>query len=461
MSTPLEEVIARSPDPHNGSGPFWAYGSAPLARLDAAGTLAASLPDTSTEVRPLCNTRLRLFQREPRSSWSMVFQNPEFDQREPCPLAVLPGGRILVSINPRIAPFRTEPDGSVVMWYCSPRLLEFDAARPGAYPLLHTPVWDEPWPFTDHSYRGIAADGERGEVLLLNIEGNLWNGPDTGRYHWCLLDAEGRTAANGRLTFPVRGCYPSVVLRGRRACVLAVSDVVESNAAWAAHKREALGLKWDYDFRRLFLVQSPDIGARGFGTPLLVDDADATAGYLRHLDMLIDEAGDLHLLYLKRNVWKTTIRDRFFPGLPLSITLCYARVRGEEVVERRDLAACREDAAGWAVDPAGPLGPWGRGEQLRTRDPLPLCAALHVSPGRSPRVVLSQAAVDPSAPGTGGMFVLGLDGTRRRAPVTTRLDLFQAASARNGSLVLPGAIDLVGASAASPDVMRYASIPLD
>ena len=456
----IEEDIARSEPSYNGSGPLWAYGSAPAARLDAEGTVFATVPDASRTVRPLCNSKMRLFMRRPGAGWETIFENPDYDQREPCPVALLPGGRVLVSINPRVAPFRAEPNGSAVMWYCSPLLLEFDAGRPRDFPRLITPVWDEPWPFTDHSYRGIAADPVRGEVLLLNIEGNLWRGPDTGRYHWCLIDAEGRTGANGVYAFPVRACYPAVLLRGRAAHVLAVSDIAEPNPAWAAHKKQVLGMKWDYDFRRLYLAGSPDLDARGFGPPLLVDDADETAGYIRHLDMLCDQSGDLHILYLRRNVWKTFMRDRFFPGLPIEITLQYARARAGAVIQRRSILSCREDASGWLVDPSGPTGPWGKGEELRTRDPLPTCAGLHIGPGGRVMVLVHQRAVDPDRAGDSGMFLIEPDGPARRAPVTRPLDLFQAVTDRNGSVTMPGAVDIIGASASLPETIRFASIPI-
>ena len=450
MARLVEEVITRAREPRNGAGPFWAFGSPPLARLDAEGTLAVTVPETSTEVRPLCNTRLRVFARRPGASWNETFRGDEVDQREPCPVAVLPGGRLYVSTNPRTATLHEEPDGSSTAWYCSPRVLAFETLAPGAVPRVLVPAWDEPWPFTDHSYRGIASDPARGELLLLNIEGNLYTGSDPGRYHWCLMDGDGRTHANGLLEFPVRGCYPAVALRGRRAVVLAVSDIAEPNAAWAAHKRQALGLKWDYDFRRLFLAEAPDLGAGGFGPTLLVDSVEETAGHIRHCDLVMDGEGSLHVLYLRRSTWKTSLRDRFFPGLPIEVALCYAKVAGGRVVDRRVLAACREDPGAPLRDPAGPLGPWGRGEAFRTADPLPLCAALHAGPG-GVRAVCRDSA---------GMSVAALDGARRRLDSGTPLDLFQAGSARNGSFVAPDALDLIGASAESPELIRYASIPL-
>jgi hypothetical protein len=119
-------------------------------------------------------------------------------------------------------------------------------------------------------------------------------------------------------------------------------------------------------------------------------------------------------------------------------------------VERRVLAECREDAAAPLFEPSGTLGPWGRGDQFRSADPVPLCAALHLGPAGLHVIIRD----------TAGMYVGDLDGARRRVEMAVPLDLFQAASQRNGSVVLPGSIDLVGASAGSPDVIRRAAVPV-
>ena len=75
-------------------------------------------------------------------------------------------------------------------------------------------------------------------------------------------------------------------------------------------------------------------------------------------------------------------------------------------------------------------------------------------------VLVHQRAVDPDRAGDSGMFLIEPDGPARRAPVTRPLDLFQAVTDRNGSVTMPGAVDIIGASASLPETIRFASIPI-
>jgi len=322
-----EEILSRYENPNNGSGPMWCYGSPTLVR-DGERVFAA-VPEVGKDVKPLCNTRWQLFCREPGRGWERVHVSPRFDEREPCPLVRLPGGRILLSVNPAVRQSGQYPDGRTTH-VCEPHLLEFSAADPRKPPVAIQPTWDKPYTFTEHSYRGIAADRLAGEILLLNIlahEGQAWT----------FRDRSGAWSRQGLLTFPRRACYPQVALRNRAACILAISDIVEPNPQWRAFKKQKTGQEWDYDFRILYFTSTPDLTTQPFSPALTVASRDATCGHIRNLDLWIGPDGDAHVIYLDRNIWHPFMRDQFFPGTPITIALKYSRVSGGKVTETRTI----------------------------------------------------------------------------------------------------------------------------
>jgi len=327
LDVAAEEVICTYEPPGNGSGPMWCYGSPTIVR--EGERVFAAAPETGKNVKPLCNTRWQLFVREPGKGWQRAQAGAKFDEREPCPLVRLPGGRILLSVNPAIRQTGQYRDGRTTH-ACEPHLLEFSAADPRKPPALLKPKWDKAYAFTEHSYRGIAADRLAGEILLLNILGHQGQA-------WSYLDRTGVWSRQGMLVFPRRACYPQVALRNRAACVLAISDIVEPNPAWRAFKKKVTGNDWDYDFRILYFTWTPDITKAPFAPPATIASRDETCGHIRNLDLWIGPDGDAHILYLDRNIWHAFIRDKFFPNTPISVSLVYARLREGKVVERRTL----------------------------------------------------------------------------------------------------------------------------
>ena len=134
-------------------------------------------------------------------------------------------------------------------------------------------------------------------------------------------------------------------MKARSAHVLAIGDIVEPNEEWRKYKREKTGREWDYVFRRLFYVWSPDISKQGFSEPVEIDNVDATGGYIRNQDMWVDGNGDAHLLYLKQTA-VPIIRDRFLPGTPVVASLEYTLIRHGQIVERRSLVKGGEGIEG-------------------------------------------------------------------------------------------------------------------
>lgn len=314
----VEEHITDYLPPDNGAGPLWCYGSPVIVRH--GDELFAGIPETNLALNRLCKTRWQLWRRN-AAGWQMIQHGTSFDEREPCPLIRLPGGRLLLSVNP-LADLSIERGGG----RCVPQILEFSANRPDHPPIVHRPVWDRVYDsFCEHSYRGIGVDHDTQNVLLLNIDAH--NG-----YPYTLMDASGAWPHQSSFTFPIRACYPQVGLRHGAAHVLAIGDIVETRADWRAYKKQMTGNDWDYDFRRLFYTWTPDVYAAPFQTPLEIATYEETAGHIRNSDLWIDAEGAAHILFTTKNIWHDVMRDRFFPGTPIVSTIEYRVIRRGKIV---------------------------------------------------------------------------------------------------------------------------------
>ncbi|MFA6111396.1 MAG: hypothetical protein WDA75_21780, partial [Candidatus Latescibacterota bacterium] len=309
------------------------------------------------------------------------------------------------------------------------------------------PVWQGAPAFTEHSYRTVAADGPRSEVLYLQNVGY-----DVA--HLSFLDHEGRWTGQGTVTWPfgdryeqpqpLRLCYPNVFLHRRAAHFFGVGDIVEPVAAWRQAKHEITGRDWDYVFRRLFYAWSPDITREPFGPWLEVADLDATAGHLRNGDLHVDEAGMAHLVWTATSV-DVRLRDRFFPGQAVVQSLEYAAVRAGKVLTRRTLARVEEGEDGLRPDT-------GRFHLLADGR-----VVLVASFGRNLPNSSLPATVGRVAALTEGSAAL----TWTEVPLADPLPgIFVTNTARGGSA--PGPIlDLVGSSGRRPNTLAWARVRLE
>jgi hypothetical protein len=319
----IEEVVTRYTPANNGAGPLWCYGSTVIARQ--GGDVYLSVIETGENVPLLCNTRWQLWHRS-ADGWKLEQAEKEYRQREPCPLAVFQGGPVFLSVNPS-----TEPAGTKY-GPCKPLVLEFDPANPAGPAKIHTPAWGDETYFTDHSYRGFAANGAKGELLLLNI--NARSSEQFVSYR----DSNGQWHRKGTITFPIRSCYPQVALRDGSAHVIAIGDIVEPVKEWQKLKFEKLKRKWDYVFRRLFYTYTDNIRTTGFSAPIEIDTVEKTGGHIRNLDLYIDETGAAHLLYLKQPHQYEFIRDKYFPGQAMTAYLEHVIVKDGKVLSKQTLA---------------------------------------------------------------------------------------------------------------------------
>lgn len=329
----VEEVVTRYTPADNGAGPLWCYGAPLVVRHGA--DVYASVIETGTDVPPLSNTRWQLWRRT-ATGWRLAQSEKEYRQREPCPIGVFSDGPVFLSVNPSQKPPGTKYGP------CLPLVLEFDPASPSSPPKINEPAWADGTHFTDHSYRGFAADGPRRELLLLNINAT------TGAQFVSHRDAKGTWHVRGKIEFPIRSCYSQVALRDCAAHVLAIGDIVEPVEEWRKLKKEKTGRDWDYVFRRLFYARTPDIARKPFAPPVEIDSVEKTGGNISNLDLHVDEAGAAHVLYLKRSHQYEFLRDRYSPGQPMTTLLQYAVLRASQVIRRETLAESTNDPRGFS-----------------------------------------------------------------------------------------------------------------
>jgi hypothetical protein len=320
----VEEVVTRYLPADNGAGPLWCYGSTVIGRVGEEVYL--SVIETGKDVPLLCNTRWQLWQRPDKGPWKLVRQEEDYRQREPCPIGLDPAGKVFLSVNPS-----TQPPGTKY-GPCRPLVLEFDAKDPAGAFATQEPAWAPGTKFTDHSYRGFSADGKNGELLLMNIHS------ESGDQFVSYRNRQGQWQAKGSIHFPIRSCYPQVLLKDKAAFVLAIGDIVEPNEEWKKLKFEKTKNSWDYVFRRLFFTWTPDIEKTGFCELIEIDTVEKTAGHITNLDLAVDASGAVQVLYLRQPHQYDFLRDKFFPGETMTVTLEVLTIREGKVVGKRTMA---------------------------------------------------------------------------------------------------------------------------
>ena len=336
----VEETVDTVASPQNGASPFWCYGASILVRDGNELYLSLLRPDEGFE--PYCNAHWELWKRD-GGNWSELHRGGEAREREPCPIGLLAEGEVVLSIQPAILPKPFQDGHGDMPWVCQPGLFVIGTSEGEDEDRVYTnlqPVFPVGSRFSQHSYRGLGVDRANRELLLMVMEQKDEN------YQPTWLDRDGQWHPLPLLEFPVRACYPEVVLQDRAAHVLAIGDIVEPVEEWRQAKFEVLNRKWDYAFRRLFYSWSPDLETGGFVDPIEIDSVDETAGSMRNLDLFIDGNGRAHLLYLKQIHQYAFMRDRFFPGQPMTVSIEYAVVDQGRVILRRTLLTGSAEESG-------------------------------------------------------------------------------------------------------------------
>ena len=317
-----EEDVYTFVNPDNGSGPLWGYGCTPVARL--GNRVFVAQMETGEGVPLLSNTRWKLLERQ-SGQWKVIAEEAGYRQREPSSLAHITDNELLLNVNESICPPGTKYGPA------EPYLLKFSFPESGLQQTKLVPSWIGKPTFTDHSYRGFAADPARGQILMLNIDAT------TGVENACLLSNTGKTLANDVIEFPIRSCYPQVQLSNGAAYVLAISDIVEPVEAWKKYKFEQTQRTWDYVFRILYFTWTPNLQEKPFAKPVEIANVDATGGAISNKDLWVNPAGEAFIMYTECEVQSTLLRDKFFPGKSVISSLKLAQVKEGVVTNRRTL----------------------------------------------------------------------------------------------------------------------------
>ena len=430
-----EEDVYRYEPASNGAGPMWCSGSTCLVRIGDA--VFASGLETLAQHKPLNNCRWLLFQRG-AGGWELQQSDPNGRTREPCPLVASHDGRLFLSANPTLTP----PDQHAGP--ARPEILQFDSARPKDPFQTILPQWDGEPAFSEHSYRSFAADGARGELILLQNIGYA-------HAEWAFRDAAGQWAARGKLVFPwgadyekpepIRVCYPNVMLKDRAVYFCGVSDIVEPNLQWRAYKKQLTGRDWDYDFRRLFFTWTEDITKAKFHDWIEVASREKTCGWIFPCDLWVAADGVVHLLWSERAL-DTRLREKFFPDAKQSQALNYATIRDGQVVGRRSLFLVEEGKAGLTAG----------------------AARFHVTPDQRLWVICYVSGTDAAGKSVSEnrLFEMLADGTAGEpvsVPLKQPFTSFFTATIRGGSSP-SDTLDLLGVRAGGGNAISYARIRL-
>lgn len=406
-----ESTIYTTTDPHNGAGPLWGYNASNIARTaDAVWVTGLS---TVPGLPPLNNTQCKLY-KHTDAGWSLVFTLPGLT-REPCPIGVARGNRLVISTNATLNPPGTPGGGPA-----QPGIWEYDVDHPEEPPVLSEPRWRQgaqPRSFTEHSYRSMAIDGARGELFLLQNIGD-------SHAEWTFRDGRGQWSSQGRIDWPIvqvgdrerplRVAYVVALVSNRAVHLMGVSDVFEPNPEWRRFKSELTGSKWDYVFRRLYYTWTPDVTQAPFRPWVELANHESTAGWIVPGDLWLAPDGTIHA------VWSATLiderlRDRYFPDQRQRREIGYATLREGRIMKRRRLIGAQEG------------------------QPLPYPSSPRLQPTPDGRLFLAFAArgQGPSARSGSSNYVAEIvDGMLRsvvRMPLETPINPYVVATPRLGN----------------------------
>lgn len=332
----IEEDVYTFTSANNGAGPMWCAGSTCLVR--SGSEVFASGIETLADTKPLNNVRWVLWKRGDRG-WELQKADKTGRTREPSPMAAFSDGRIFLSANPTLKKPDDAGGGPA-----RPEILSFAPGTPDKGFTSIDPAWEGTPKFTEHTYRSLAADSARRELILFQ---NI----DYTHAEWTFMDRRGRWTSHGQLKWPwgadyskpqpVRTCYPNVALRDRAVHFFGVSDIQEPNPEWRTFKKKLSGKDWDYDFRRLFYTWTPDITRKPFQEWIEIASRDKTGGFVWPNDLYLAPDGSVHLLWTERAI-NERLREKFFPNERQSHSMNYAILRKGKVELRRTLFETHE-----------------------------------------------------------------------------------------------------------------------
>lgn len=442
---------------NNGSGMFWDSGCTQIVR--AGDRLFVCAFEHVPGCAPLNNARWALHERG-TDGWRLCQRDEKDRTREPCPLAVSHSGRLLMSVNPTLAPWvpapadvkdrKMLPGGGDVkhQWTggpARPEFLEFDPAKPQQEPKHLLPTWNGKPNFAEHTYRTFAADGKNGEFILFQNIGSTHS-------QWAFLDKAGAWKT-GQLVWPegedrrwapyhderARVNYPNAIVADRQVHFLGTSPYNIWKRIDPA-KTETWGRdKWGWRMRRLHYAWTSDIGASPFTPWTVVADTMDHGGTITLGDSWLAPDGRVHVVWLENPI-HPKLRELHFPDIKRDWRLCYGTLKQGKVLERRVLLAGGETT--------GPLQPTGR-------------PRFHITSDQTLLLLYNQIGTTPATKSQTGSYAVrvetnGAVSDAVRIPVARPLtEMFFTATPRSGNRPSDVADLLVSDTIDGKPVARY------
>ncbi len=347
-----EDIVYSDTYSDNGASPLWCKGSTCVARQGEKVFVSAL--ERLPQFEPLNDCRWALMQRTD-SSWRRMQADETGRQREPCPIGVLPGNRLILSSNPTL--LGPEESGSGP---ACPELLIFDAAAPQSSFRRLRPPWQGEPVFNQHSYRTLTVDGANGEAMLFQNVGYTHS-------EWALLGADKRWRT-GRLQWPAykesdlapfgaeraRVCYPVVALRDRAVhyCgtssydnwdrVREIDDLKLGSDLYSPGQPGIKGRQLGNRSRRLLYSWTDAVGDRPFHDWIEIDNTFDDGGWLSAGDMYLSDDGTVHLLWYRAPMLRS-LRDQRYPDIRRIFRIEYATVKEGKILSRQTLLQSDED----------------------------------------------------------------------------------------------------------------------
>ncbi len=450
----VEEDVYTYEDARNGADPMWNVGAPILSRWNEQ--LYASGLQTVAGVPPPNNCRWVLFGRQdnaapgdPGSPWRRLRVAPVGLTREPCPLAIAnyeasPGeiqGRIFLSNHPTTAPSQTSSQSGLP---ARSELIRFSTQDVLGNRLTQSPEWGGYTNFTEYSYRSIAADRLRGDLVLF-INGGEWGS------RWAYLSPQGVWSDTGEMRWPWGGTYERrqairighalVALQDRVAHFCGASEMPEPETAWREFKKPLLGTQPDRVSRRLFYIRASDISAGLFGSWIELANRENRAGTIVPGDLWVSPDEIAHIVW-KEEAIDTRLQARFFPDATQSHGIYYAQLRRDTVVARQTLVLS-------VAGSSGEVPSWPR-FQVTPDQRLFVC------------YYVSGTGTDGKPISENRLLELGANGTAQppvRLPLEHPMDRYFTTTPRGGSLP-SDTLELLGTRAGSPLTVSYARVRL-
>jgi len=446
----VDEVVCELPAyevTNNGSGMFWSSGSAQMVRV--GDRLFVSAFEAVPGAAPLNNARWALYERR-AEGWKFCQRDEKDRTREPCSLATSHDGRLLMSVNPTLAPLVPAP-AKAAGGPARPEFLEFDLTHPEREPQHLVPHWSEAPKFTEHSYRAFSADGKNGEFILFNKVG-------TSQTAWAFLDRSGAWKT-GLLTWP-KGedpkysvwhdeytpvNYANVILSNRQSHYLGQSPINIWNRIDPA-KTETWGRdKWGWRMRRLHYTWTPDIKSKPFAEWIVLDDTMDDGGTVGLGDSWLAPDGRLHVVWQREPI-HPKLRDTHFPDIKRDWRMCYGVLKDGTILDKRILLAGGETA--------GPLRPTGYIGHPR----------FHSTPDHTIYVLCNLVGTTPQTTAQTGTYAMRIE-SDGSASVPVRIPFacsipsaFFTATPRAGNRLTEAADLLIADTVDGRPVARYARI---